>query len=633
MASYLQIENISKSYGPKVLFEHIGFNINEGDKIALIAPNGTGKTSLMKILAGKDKSDSGGKIMFLKDIKIAFLEQEYDFDPQKSIFDQIMSSSAEFTKGLDQEHLWEYERRVVKFLTNFNLTDPDQLMKELSGGEVKRVAITQMLATEAEFLIMDEPTNHLDIDAIEFLEGYLSRSRCTLLMVTHDRYFLDRVCNIVMEMDHGAVYTYKGNYQNFLEKREERIANYNAETDKVRNILRRELEWIRSTPCARTGKARYRINAFYDLKDRASQVYTQKQVSMEAMKGSARLGTKIINCKDLSFYYGDKCYLDGFTYNFQRYEKVGIVGRNGAGKSTFLNIITGNYTPEMVCTDPEEYSKLRLAGLDSDGPESQQMQKSIPGLMTGVIERGESIKVGYYHQSGMSFNPEDTVLDTVNDTWLLNRFLFPHEMLNNKIEKLSGGEKRRLYLLTILMQQPNLLILDEPTNDLDIVTLNILEEYLKEFGGSLIIVSHDRHFLDKLVDHLFIFCGDGLVKDFVGSYSEYREYIKEYEAEQRAAARAEEKAAKEKAAKEAAKNAPAEAPVKKKKLSYKEQKEFEQIEKDLEALAEEKADLEARISSGTMPFDQLQAASERIGEIISLTDEKELRWLELSENL
>ena len=633
MASYLQIENISKSYGPKVLFEHIGFNINEGDKIALIAPNGTGKTSLMKILAGKDKSDSGGKIMFLKDIKIAFLEQEYDFDPQKSIFDQIMSSSAEFTKGLDQEHLWEYERRVVKFLTNFNLTDPDQLMKELSGGEVKRVAITQMLATEAEFLIMDEPTNHLDIDAIEFLEGYLSRSRCTLLMVTHDRYFLDRVCNIVMEMDHGAVYTYKGNYQNFLEKREERIANYNAETDKVRNILRRELEWIRSTPCARTGKARYRINAFYDLKDRASQVYTQKQVSMEAMKGSARIGTKIINCKDLSFYYGDKCYLDGFTYNFQRYEKVGIVGRNGAGKSTFLNIITGNYTPEMVCTDPDEYSRLSLTCLDSDSAESQKMQKSLPGLMTGVIERGESIKVGYYHQSGMSFNPEDTVLDTVNDTWLLNRFLFPHEMLNNKIEKLSGGEKRRLYLLTILMQQPNLLILDEPTNDLDIVTLNILEEYLKEFGGSLIIVSHDRHFLDKLVDHLFIFCGDGLVKDFVGSYSEYREYIKEFEAEQRAAVRAEEKAAKEKAAKEAAKNAPAEVPVKKKKLSYKEQKEFEQIEKDLEALAEEKADLEARISSGTMPFDQLQAASERIGEIISITDEKELRWLELSENL
>ena len=605
MASYLQIENISKSYGHKVLFENIGFNINEGDKIALIAPNGTGKTSLMKILAGKDKSDSGGKIMFLKDIRIAFLEQDYPFDPQKTIFQQIMSSSTEFTRGLDQEHLWEYERRVVKFLSNFNLPDPDQLMKELSGGEVKRVALTQMLASEAEFFIMDEPTNHLDIDAIEFLEGYLSRSRCTLLMVTHDRYFLDRVCNIVMEMDRGAVYTYKGNYQNYLEKREERIANYNAETDKVRNILRRELEWIRSTPCARTGKARYRINAFYDLKDRASQVYTQKQVSMEGVKGSARLGTKIINCKDLSFFYGDKCYLDKFTYNFQRYEKVGIVGRNGAGKSTFLNILTGRF-------------------FDDD-----------PGVLDGVIERGESLKIGYYHQSGMSFNPDETVLDIVNDTWLLNRFLFPHEMLNSKVGTLSGGERRRLYLLTILMQQPNLLILDEPTNDLDIVTLNILEEYLKEFAGSLIIVSHDRHFLDKLVDHLFVFCGDGVVKDFVGSYSEYREYIKEYEAEQRSQARAQEKAEKEKAAKEAAKTGAcqAEAPAKKKKLTYKEQKELEQIEKDLEALALEKEELESQLGSGDLPFDRLQAASERIGVIMAQTDEKEMRWLELTDGL
>ena len=591
MASYLQIENISKSYGPKILFEKIGFNINEGDKIALIAPNGTGKTSLMRILAGKDKSDSGGKIMFLKDIRIAFLEQEYPFDGEKSIFEQIMSSSEEFTKSLDQEHLWEYEHRVIKFLTNFNLPNPEQKMKELSGGEVKRVALTQMLASEADFYIMDEPTNHLDIDAIEFLEGYLSRARCTLLMVTHDRYFLDRVCNTVMEMDHGAVYTYRGKYQNFLEKREERIANYNAETDKVRNILRRELEWIRSTPCARTGKARYRINAFYDLKDRASQVYTQKQVSMEAVKGGTRLGSKIINCKELSLYYGEDCYLDKFTYNFQRYEKVGIVGRNGAGKSTFLNLLTDSKLPGAV--------------------------------ISGVIERGESLKIGYYHQSGMNFNPQDTVLDIVNDTWLLNRFLFPHEMLNNKVEKLSGGEKRRLYLLTILMQQPNLLILDEPTNDLDIVTLNILEEYLKEFGGSLIIVSHDRHFLDKLVDHLFIFCGNGVVKDFVGTYSEYREYIKEYEAEQKAKERAAEKAL-EKTVKE--KSEPT-----KRKLTYKEQKELEQIEKDLEALAAEKEELEAALSSGTLPFDKLQEASQRIGEIIEETDEKEMRWLELTE--
>ena len=631
MASYLQIENISKSYGPKILFEKIGFNINEGDKIALIAPNGTGKTSLMRILAGKDKSDSGGKIMFLKDIKIAFLEQEYDFDPEKTIFDQIMTSSTEFTAGLDQEHLWEYERRVVKFLTNFNLGNPDQKMKELSGGEVKRVALTQMLASEAEFFIMDEPTNHLDIDAIEFLEVYLGRSRCTLLMVTHDRYFLDRVCNIVMEMDHGAIYTYKGNYQNYLEKREERISNYNAETDKVRNILRRELGWIRSTPCARTGKARYRINSFYDLKDRASQVYTQKQVNMDPMKGSTRLGTKIINCKDLSFYYGDQCYLDKFTYNFQRYEKVGIVGRNGAGKSTFLNILTGNYTPDMVEVLPEG-SQPAPQGLGEMLRPSDCPPATSVGRMSGVIERGESLKIGYYHQSGMSFNPNDTVLDIVNDTWLLNRFLFPHEMLNNKIEKLSGGEKRRLYLLTILMQQPNLLILDEPTNDLDIVTLNILEEYLKEFGGSLIIVSHDRHFLDKLVDHLFIFCGNGLVKDFIGSYSEYREFIKEYEAEQRSQARAEEKAAKEKAAKEAAaQGIGVAAQEKKRKLTYKEQKELEQLEKDLEALAAEKEELESALGSGTLPFNQLQAASQRIGEILSLTDEKEFRLLELYE--
>ncbi len=615
MASYLQIENISKSYGPKVLFENIGFNINEGDKIALIAPNGTGKTSLMRILAGKDKSDSGGKIMFLKDIRIAFLEQEYPFDPEKSLFEQIMSSSEDFTKGLDQEHLWEYERRVVKFLTNFNLPNPDQKMKELSGGEVKRVALAQMLATDAEFFIMDEPTNHLDINAIEFLEGYLGRSRCTLLMVTHDRYFLDKVCNTIIEMERGAIYTYKGNYENYLEKREERIANHNAETDKVRNILRRELEWIRSTPCARTGKARYRINAFYDLKDRAAQVHTTSQVNMNELKGATRLGTKIINCKDLSFYYGDDCYLDKFTYNFQRYERVGIVGRNGAGKSTFLNILTGR-----SFADAQD---------DRNGVILNEV-KNLGARMTGTIERGESLKIGYYHQSGMNFNPQDTVLDIVNDTWLLNRFLFPHEMLNNKVEKLSGGEKRRLYLLTILMQQPNLLILDEPTNDLDIVTLNILEEYLKEFGGSLIIVSHDRHFLDKLVDHLFIFCGNGLVKDFIGSYSEYREYIKEYEAEQKSAARAQEKSEKDKSSKEASKAANF---SQKKKLTYKEQRELEQLEKDLEALAEEKSLLEESLSNGNMEFSELQKASERIAEIMSLTDEKEMRWLELSDGI
>ena len=620
MASYLQIENISKSYGPKVLFENIGFNINEGDKMALIAPNGTGKTSLLRILAGKDKSDSGGKILFLKDIRIAFLEQEYDYEPERGIFDQIMAHSTPFTDHLDTEHLWEYERRVKQYLTSFRLTDPGQKMKELSGGEIKRVALAEMLASEADFFIMDEPTNHLDIEAIEFLENFLSRSRCTLLMVTHDRYFLDKVCNTIMELDHGSLYIYRGDYQNYLEKRSERIANRHAETDKVRNILRRELEWMRSTPQARTGKARYRINAFHELKDRAEMRFSEQKVSMSDLHGTTRLGTKIINCKDVSFYYGDTCYLNHFTYNFQRYEKVGIVGRNGAGKSTFINLLTGNYSPDMVSSDP---SAARKEG---------------QGLLTGIIERGESLKTGYYRQGGMEFNPQDTVLDIVNDTRLLGRFLFPHDMLNNRIEKLSGGEKRRLYLLTVLMQQPNLLILDEPTNDLDIVTLNILEEYLREFQGTLIIISHDRHFLDRLVDHLFVFCGDGIVKDFTGSYSEYREFIRDYEAGQKSRARAEEKAARTSGNREQRKDRRAgegtsagkEGNSAKKKLSYKEQRELEQLEKELQSLNEEKASLEEQIGGGSLGFEDLRKASERISAVMAMIDEKENRWLELS---
>ena len=620
MASYLQIENISKSYGPKVLFENIGFNINEGDKMALIAPNGTGKTSLLRILAGKDKSDSGGKILFLKDIRIAFLEQEYDYEPERGIFDQIMAHSTPFTDHLDTEHLWEYERRVKQYLTSFRLTDPGQKMNELSGGEIKRVALAEMLASEADFFIMDEPTNHLDIEAIEFLENFLSRSRCTLLMVTHDRYFLDKVCNTIMELDHGSLYIYRGDYQNYLEKRSERIANRNAETDKVRNILRRELEWMRSTPQARTGKARYRINAFHELKDRAEMRFSEQKVSMSDLHGTTRLGTKIINCKDVSFYYGDTCYLNHFTYNFQRYEKVGIVGRNGAGKSTFINLLTGNYSPDMVSSDP---SAARKEG---------------QGLLTGIIERGESLKTGYYRQGGMEFNPQDTVLDIVNDTRLLGRFLFPHDMLNNRIEKLSGGEKRRLYLLTVLMQQPNLLILDEPTNDLDIVTLNILEEYLREFQGTLIIISHDRHFLDRLVDHLFVFCGDGIVKDFTGSYSEYREFIRDYEAGQKSRARAEEKAARTSGDREQRKDRRAgegtsagkEGNSARKKLSYKEQRELEQLEKELQSLNEEKASLEEQIGGGSLGFEDLRKASERISAVMAMIDEKENRWLELS---
>ena len=598
MPSYLQIENISKSYGPKVLFEHIGFNINEGDKIALIAPNGTGKTSLLRILAGKDSSDSGGRVMFLKDIRIAFLEQEYDYDPESTVMEQILSDSSVWMEHLDPEHFAEYELRIRQLMTSFDLGSGDKKMKDISGGEVKRVAIIVMLASDADFFIMDEPTNHLDIDAIEYLENYLSHKRCTLLMVTHDRYFLDSVANTVMELDKGAVYIYKGNYQNYLEKRQERIDNYNAETDRVRNLFRRELEWMHASPCARTGKAKARKNAFYELKDRASQVYRTDSVNLEEMGPATRLGTKIVNCKDLCFSYGGVPYLSHFTYNFQRYEKVGIVGRNGVGKTTFINLLLG-------MTDPSD-----------------------PGEMSGVIERGESLKIGYYRQSGMQFDERQTVLETVNDTHLLGRFMFTHDMLNNRISKLSGGEKRRLYLLTILMRQPNLLVMDEPTNDLDIVTINILEEYLKEFKGTLILVSHDRHFLDRLVDHLFVFCGDGVVKDFIGSYSQYREYIKEYESAQRTAAREAGRSMKAPAPETSSRTAPrSDAP---RKLSYKETRELEQLEKDIELLSAEKAELESKLNGGLTDVEQLQKVSLRFSEVSTLLDEKEVRWLELS---
>ncbi len=587
MPSFLQIENISKSYGPKILFEHIGFNVNEGDKIALIAPNGTGKTSLLRILAGKDKSDSGGRILFLKDIRIAFLEQEYDFDPKNGILDQILLNSRDLTDNFDEERMAEFTQKAKEFLGNFGLHDLTRKMGELSGGEVKRVALSQMLASQAEFLIMDEPTNHLDIEAIEYLESYLKRSRCTLLMVTHDRYFLDRVCNIVMELDHGAVYTYKGDYQNYLEKRDERISSYNAQTDKVRNILRRELEWIHATPCARSGKAKYRINAFHELSERASQTYTTKQMTMEGVGEASRLGSKIINCKDVSYFWEGGCLLKEFSYNFQRFDKVGIVGRNGVGKSTFLDLLTGVLQPS-----------------------------------SGVIERGESLVIGYYRQEGMDFTGDDTVLDIVGDTRLLGRFLFPHDMLNTRVSRLSGGEKRRLYLLTILMKNPNLLILDEPTNDLDIVTLNILEEYLKEYGGSLIIVSHDRHFLDRVVDHLLVFCGEGIVKDFIGSFSEYRSYMRDYESAKKkdsiALTKPQSSAKPEKKAED-----------KPRKLSFNQKRELESIESRLPELEEKKAAIEKNMNSGALPYDKLKEAAELFKQVSNEIDELETRWLEL----
>ena len=650
MPSYLQIENISKAYGPKILFEHIGFNINEGDKIALIAPNGTGKTSLLRILAGEDKSDSGGRVLFLKDIRIAFLQQDYAYDPALSIEAQIYAHAAPTLATFHEEELRDYRQRLREILTSFRLPDFDKPMAALSGGEVKRVALSELLALQADFLILDEPTNHLDIEAVEFLEGYLKRSRCTLLMVTHDRYFLDRVCNTVMELDHGAVYIYKGNYQNYLEKRDERIAHYNAETDKVRNLLRRELEWIRATPCARTGKAQYRIDAFHELADRAAQVYRTQQVSFDGVGGSARLGGKIINCKHVNYSWEGIPMLRDFTYDFQRCDKIGIVGRNGVGKSTFLDLLTGAVAPD-----------------------------------SGLIDRGETLRIGYYRQEGMEFRPGDTVLDIVPDTRLLSRFLFPHDMLSTRVERLSGGERRRLYLLTILLQEPNLLILDEPTNDLDIVTLNILEEYLREFQGSLLVVSHDRHFLDRVTDHLLVFVGEGRVKDFIGSFSEYRAYVRDLEKSRSGGKKAapalpdveasaaagkagsgstpaqpftrtgsavsEAKSASGKAGSGSAPAQPftrtgsrvseakhdsgagaAAVPAKKaRKLTWKEQRELEAIEAELPKLEAEKAELEAKMSSGTLPYAELQAASECIQTLMNEISQREERWLELSE--
>ena len=568
MPSFLQIDNISKSYGTKVLFDRIGFNINEGDKIALVAPNGTGKTSLLRILAGKDKSDSGGKITFLKDIRIAFLEQEYDFDPGLTIEQQL--SSPDFEEQL----------RVRRILDELGL-QPGQKMGELSGGEVKRVAIAGMLAKEAEFLIMDEPTNHLDLDAIEYLENALKRSRCTLFMVSHDRYFLDRVCNTIMEMDHGAIYIYRGDYENFLEKHDERISNYNAETTRVRNILRRELEWIHATPCARSGKAKYRKQAFLELKDRAEAGYTTSSITLEGIASGGYLGKQVIDCKDLNFSWEGKPIVKDFSYNFQRYERVGIVGGNGIGKSTFLNL-------------------LAL----SDNP---------------AVKRGESVRIGYYRQEGLTLPDGDTVLETVQNTHLLEKFLFPHEMWSSRIGRLSGGEKRRLYLLTVLMQEPNVLILDEPTNDLDIVTLNILEEYLLDFKGTLLIVTHDRHFLDRLVDHLFIFCGDGVIKDFIGGYTEYRSFIEDRRREDR----------KEKLQEAPKPERPK--PQGPRKLSWKEKKELEQLEADLESLAKEQKELEAQLESGSLDYQRITEISSRYQALKAEIDEKETRWLELSE--
>ncbi|MCE5319629.1 MAG: ABC-F family ATP-binding cassette domain-containing protein [Bacteroidales bacterium] len=629
MASILQAKNISKSYGTKVLFDNLDFNINEGDKIALIAPNGSGKSSLLKVLSGKDSSDNGGIVNIMKDVKVAYLEQEPGFDPDRTVFEEVFAASdilsstvAEYESAIvsgdekrievaihqmDAQDAWQYELKVKQILTQLDIHSLDQSMGDLSGGQKKRVAIAGIMIHEADFIILDEPTNHLDLIVIEFLEEYLKRTQATILMVTHDRYFLDRVCNHIIELENGKLYTYKGNYSYYLEKREERIENFNSETERARNLFRGELDWMRRMPQARATKAKYRINAFYDLKERAGQVIKDKNIKIDV--GSSRLGTKIINCKGVTHFYDDFCTIDDFTYNFAKGEKIGLVGPNGVGKSTFLEVMTGSVLP-----------------------------------VSGEIDRGETLVFGFYRQTGLQYEPEDTVIDVVRKiaevvtladgntmpvTQFLSRFLFPHPTHNTKVDRLSGGERRRLYLVTVLMKNPNFLILDEPTNDLDIMSLNVLEEYLLNFQGCLLIVSHDRYFLDKLADHIFVFEGKGLIKDYVGKYTEYREQVKEAEREAELSAKEAKVLAREKSA-ESADSAVSEDKFQKKKLSFKEQKELEKLENDIESLEKEKSSLEAALSSGMLSSEELTKSSVRIAEVIAHIDSKSDRWLELN---
>ncbi|MCT4601710.1 MAG: ABC-F family ATP-binding cassette domain-containing protein [Marinifilum sp.] len=619
MISYLQVENLSKSYGDLTLFEGIGFGVGQGQKIALIAKNGTGKTSLLNIIAGIDTQDSGD-VTFRNDIKVAYLQQNPDLDNSNTVLNEVFNSDdpvlsvireyekvisennqekmTDILEKMDQYKAWDYENKVKQILSKLKITNFDQAVGQLSGGQKKRVGLAKVLITDPDFLILDEPTNHLDLEMIEWLEEYLNKSKGTLLMVTHDRYFLDRVCNEIIEMDANSIYIYKGNYSYYLEKRAERIENMNAEVGKAQKLLKTEQEWMRRMPQARGTKAKYRIDAFYELKKKAASGF--KEDSMELDIKSARLGKKILELEGLYKSFGDLKILEDFSYKFQRGEKIGIVGKNGTGKSTFLNIITRNIEPDA-----------------------------------GSIEIGETVVYGYYKQDGITINENERIIDVIKDiaesidlgngkvmsaSQFLEYFLFPPKTQYNYVSKLSGGEKRRLYLMTVLMKNPNFLILDEPTNDLDIMTLNVLEEYLMNFKGCLIIVSHDRYFMDKVVDQMFAFEGMGKIRNFPGNYTIYRDTIAEEEKELKKI----EKPAKPKKEKPKPNNT-------NKKLSFNEKREFEQLEDDLEALNTEKEELEMAMSSGTLSNDELMLKASRIEEVINLIDEKELRWLELSE--
>jgi ATP-binding cassette subfamily F protein uup len=619
MTPYLQAENLMKRYGDLLLFENISFTINKDQKVALIARNGAGKTTLFDLLAGIDSPDAG-TITWTRDISFGYLGQNPCLNPDHSVMEEIFSTENErmeilrayetallrhdaekiisLSALMDQLNIWDIEVEIKQILTRLKIPDLETKVRELSGGQQKRLGLAKVLIGKPDFLLLDEPTNHLDLSMIEWLENYLIRSKSTLLMITHDRYFLDRVCDEILEIDNSEVFRYRGNYSYFLEKREERIQAQQSGIARAQNILRKEIEWMRRMPQARSHKARYRIDAFYDLQERAKDRLSDRVANLDVP--NARLGKKIMEIHNLSKSYGKQKLIHDFNYTFSKYEKVGIAGDNGTGKTTFLELITGRIRPD-----------------------------------TGRTEVGQTVRFGYYRQDGISFNPGDKVLDAVNkiaesfkredgtmlsSSQMLTRFLFPPSQQYDFIEKLSGGEKRRLYLCSVLMQNPNFLILDEPTNDLDILTLNVLEEYLQAFEGCVVIVSHDRFFMDKIVDHLFVFSGDGRIRDYPGNYTQYRNHLETEESPVKSRKKESNIRTREKPVQEG-----------KSKLTFKEKRELGELEKEIHQLEQRKSLLEDSLNSGALGHEELYKASKEIGEVSEELEEKEMRWIELSE--
>lgn len=589
---YLDVQNLTKSFGAQVLFKDISFSIAEGQHIGLVAQNGTGKSTLLSILTGKEGYDSGS-IIYRNDLRVGMLEQSPHFDPEESVLDACFNHEGNPERLL----------KAKQILTMLKLYDLDQPMGQLSGGQQKRVALANVLILEPDFLILDEPTNHLDLEMIELLEGYLSRGNKTIFMVTHDRYFLDNVCNTILELDNNTIYTYRGNYSYYLEKRQERIDNTRAEIARANNLYRTELEWMRRMPQARGHKARYREEAFYELEAKAKQRIEERQVRLKS--SSVYIGSKIFECQYVSKRFDEKVILNEFYYNFSRFEKMGIVGNNGTGKSTFVKMLLGDVTPD-----------------------------------SGKFDIGETVRFGYFSQEGLKFREDQKVIDIITDiadyidlgggkhmtaSQFLNYFLFSPEQQHNYVYKLSGGEKRKLYLCTVLMKNPNFLVLDEPTNDLDIQTLQILEEYLQDFPGCVIVVSHDRYFMDKVVDHLLVFKGDGEIQDFPGNYTQYRDYqkMKSKEEEQQKPAKSSNTSGND-AKKDYRNN-------QKRKLSFKEKREYEELTDKIAQLEEEKQQLEEELCSGNLSVDDLTEKSKRLPILKEELDELELRWLELAE--